>query len=85
MEEKGWEAVICATCKAEGQTSTITVGGGMVTSVYYPPYYDEAGVYHSHDANAATFNYACSRGHRWKGAVPPPKCPGCSWPEPAST
>jgi hypothetical protein len=36
--------MICEQCKAEGQTSTITVGGGCTTAMYHPPYYDEAGV-----------------------------------------
>ena len=74
--------MICATCKAEGQTSTV-IGTGVstTTAMYYQPFYDERGVYHSHDHNVISIDYRCSRGHRWTETAPLPRCPGCAWPE----
>lgn len=66
--------MICPTCKAEGQTSRVDIGGGATTDMWSAPYYDEAGVYHHHDLNTTTWVYDCSRGHRWTAAQRK-KCP----------
>jgi len=72
--------MICQTCKAEGQKSTISVGCGMTTAMGYAPFYDEDGVLHIHDPNVTTRDYTCSRGHSWSASTTS-KCPACSWPE----
>lgn len=70
--------MICQKCKDEGLKSRVYGGIGSVTLVYYPPFYDEDGVYHSHDGNTSTAGYNCSNGHRWtvksNGWCPAPNC-----------
>lgn len=72
--------MICQKCKEQGLKSRVTGGVGSITCVYYAPYYDEEGVYHSHDGNRASASYQCSNGHRWSqssyGFCP---APGCDW------
>lgn len=72
--------VICPTCKSEGKKSYVTPGGRMTTDMFYPPYYDEDGVYHHHDRNTVTADYSCSRGHQWTENQRN-QCPSCSWPD----
>ncbi len=73
--------VICATCKNEGRTSKVYCEGGSVTLLHCPPFYDEAGVYHSHDSNRRTTGYRCSNGHMWAESSYA-KCPSCDWGHP---
>lgn len=55
--------MICTKCKELGQKSTIRIGTSMSTCANYQPYYDEEGVYHSHDGNSHSTTYHCSNGH----------------------
>ena len=71
--------MICQECKAAGQTSRVSVGGGCTTAMYCPPFYDEEGKYHSHDLNTVTTSYSCSNGHRWSESGLTP-C-WCGWPK----
>jgi hypothetical protein len=70
--------MICPKCKELGQKSIIHRGLGTATSMYCPPYYDEEGVYHSHDANICTTVFNCSKGHRIT-IRSTGKCPSCVW------
>src|ERR1700681_3898152 len=70
--------MICPKCKELGQKSTIHGGMGMVTCAYYPPYYDEEGIFHSHDGNLHSSINTCSKGHRIT-AVSTGKCPNYNW------
>lgn len=56
----------CAECVAEGERSTITPLGGYTNLLGWSPFYDEDGVYHSHDPNKHVSMYHCSRGHMWE-------------------
>lgn len=70
--------MICPECKSEGKTSKVFVGLTSKTLVGFPSFYDEKGVFHSHDPNTITTDYRCSNGHTWvessKNA-----CPNCSY------
>lgn len=70
----------CPRCQEDGLTSVITPSHSMVTDMYCAPFYDEAGVYHSHDMNAITQGLKCSNGHAGT-RVRYPRCPasGCAW------
>lgn len=57
--------MICPTCKAEGQRSSVTPGITMSTAMHCPPFYDEDGKLHTHDSNRHRTDYSCSRGHSW--------------------
>jgi hypothetical protein len=57
--------MICNQCKKEGLTSKIYRGECKTTAMYYPPFYDENGIQHTHDNNVKTINYACSNNHKW--------------------
>lgn len=72
----------CAECEKSGQTprqiyplgSRSTLLGGNFS--YY-----EDGEFHSHDPNAVTTGYRCSRGHEWSETSHRP-CPTCGdWKE----
>ena len=70
----------CQECKKTGHKSTVRMGGSTSTCMGYKPYYDEDGVYHSHDGNTVASMYSCSQGHSWtlRGKRP---CPaeGCDF------
>jgi hypothetical protein len=70
--------VICPKCRELDQKSTIQYKDRTITDVYFPPYYDENGVYHHHDGNRITTIYTCSNDHRITTSETS-KCP--SWPE----
>ncbi|HUU59961.1 MAG TPA: hypothetical protein VMZ50_10480 [Phycisphaerae bacterium] len=74
--------MICPQCRAEGRRSTVTAGAGSMTSAYYPPFYDEDGKHHVHDANGGSQEFTCSNGHRWRESTGPAPC-WCGWPEKA--
>jgi hypothetical protein len=77
--------VICETCATEGQKSIVTSGGACTTLMGFQSYYDEEGVFHSHDPNRTTADFRCSRGHAWKHEMPKRKCQNCAWPAVADT
>lgn len=66
----------CPECVEAGLRSTVRDQGGMVTLVGYHPYYDEDGLYHSHDPNTRTTIFVCSNKHSWivKSKSPCPNC-----------
>ncbi len=70
--------MICPKCKEEGRKSFITIGMGFTTCMFSQPFYDESGVYHSHDSNKHTKNYTCSNNHKITISSTG-KCPNCSW------
>lgn len=53
----------CPKCVEEGEKSTLHGGGGVTTLMCGSYYYDGDGKHHSHDPNATTSRYRCSRGH----------------------
>jgi hypothetical protein len=70
--------MICPRCREQGRKSIIRGGMGSVTAMYCPPYYDEEGLFHSHDQNVSVLTYTCSNGHRITVKATG-KCPSCSW------
>lgn len=70
--------MICPKCKELDQKSRVYGGAGMTTCAYYPPYYDEEGVYHNHDGNNHTSVYTCSNGHHITVSSTG-MCPNCDW------
>ncbi len=70
----------CPTCEKNGVRSKVFMEPGSMTAAYYPPYYDEDGKLHQHDANTGTQTFNCSQGHRWTNRVGPKPC-WCGWPE----
>lgn len=73
----------CPTCIAEGRTSRVTPGFTSSTLMGWSPYYDEAGVYHSHDPNERRQSLSCSNGHRWTDVrVVPCPAAGCDFGKP---
>lgn len=59
--------MICPFCKAEGEKSTLSVGGTSSTLLAYSTgAYDEDGRWMpARDPNWHTTGYTCSRGHRY--------------------
>ena len=68
----------CSFCVKEGRRSKVRVGPTSTTLVGHTPYYDEDGVYHSHDLNIHTTEYWCSNGHSWTRSNLR-KCPSCDY------
>jgi hypothetical protein len=68
----------CSECVKEGRTSFVYVGMSTVTAMYFPPFYDEQGVFHNHDGNTRTTSYNCSNGHLWVEAQEGMPCV-CGW------
>lgn len=54
----------CPQCAFDGEKSTLRIDGSSCTLMGYSSFYDEDGIYHSHDPNRITSGYLCSRGHR---------------------
>jgi len=70
----------CPRCVAEGRKSYVSIFPDVVTAAYYPPFYDEDGVYHHHDYNQRRRDYTCSNGHEWSEIILRPcPAPGCAW------
>lgn len=55
----------CEECVKAGDKSRVTSNGSSTTLMHCSPYYDDDGVYHSHDINTVRSDYSCSNGHRW--------------------
>ena len=68
----------CPTCVAEGVRSRLTISPGMTTLMYSAPYYDEDGIYHSHDPNTTSFGWQCTEGHKGNSERGT-RCPSCDW------
>lgn len=60
------QEVKCDRCIEVGAKCRIFEGVTMVTVAFSPPFYDEEGKLHGHDANVRTVRYECSNGHRWE-------------------
>lgn len=75
--------MICPECQKQGLRSRVTPGPIVTTLMYCPPFYDEDGKYHSHDANSSSTSYSCSNGHCWT-EVSQPTC-WCGWPDKPKT
>ena len=72
--------MICDRCKEQGLKSTITERGMAHYAMFWEPYYDEEGNYHSHDINNNGSLYHCSKGHNFF-VRNVPQCPteDCEW------
>jgi hypothetical protein len=68
----------CPRCVEEGRTSKVYSEGGRTTLRGYTPYYDEDGVYHSHNPNRITTSYRCSNDHKWR-VCGRTSCPSCDF------
>lgn len=66
----------CPTCVEQETKSCVYPGMGSVTMMGWQAYYDEDGMYHSHDPNWTTTGYRCSEGHYWQG-IGQTACPNC--------
>ena len=56
----------CFYCELEDKKSTLHPGPQTTTCMSCPSYFDEEGVWHSHDSNKFTTCYTCSNGHAYK-------------------
>lgn len=72
------DRVICPKCWENNQTSTVRLGGGRITQRGIESYYDEEGLYHSHDGNVGRGEWSCSNKHKGK-YFKYNKCPGCNY------
>jgi len=70
----------CPACVSEGLKSIVHPGPSSTTLMGFPTYYDEDGVFHSHNGNDITTDYTCSNGHQWTEHTTTP-CPNCDWSE----
>lgn len=59
----------CSECTSQGLKSKVFPGAGMTTAMYCPPFFDEDGKYHNHDANITDVSYSCSNGHTWSSTI----------------
>jgi hypothetical protein len=72
--------MICRACVDAKQLSTITELGCSKTLLSHSNYYDQHGVFHSHDPNRETRGYGCSNGHVWStSTVRACNAPGCPY------
>ena len=71
--------MICPECKKQEKKSCVYPGMSSITAMYFPPFYDEEGHYHDHDANTTTTDYSCSNGHKWIEKTTGSCC--CGWPD----
>lgn len=55
--------MICRRCQSEGTVSKVYDKGCSSTLMGFDAYYDEEGLYHSHDPNQRYCAYVCSNGH----------------------
>lgn len=55
----------CPECVAANLRSRVTPGYSYTTAMAGVSYYDEDGIWHSHDPNHHTTSYSCSNGHQW--------------------
>jgi hypothetical protein len=64
----------CPLCVEQGLRSTVRSLGATVTLLGHRPWWDEDGVYHSHDPNRHTMEFCCSKEHIWRSVSHLP-CP----------
>lgn len=70
----------CPVCVENGLKSEVYPQGTITTLMSFQPWYDENGVYHSHDGNKRRASYSCSKGHHWEKEYYKP-CPVGDWPK----
>lgn len=72
--------MICPVCAKDGKKSTVLVSGTQKTLMSWAKYYDEEGVYHSHDPNWIRTTLQCSNGH-WmeRRTLTPCPCSLCGY------
>lgn len=70
--------MICKECKEQGLKSTVTSMGSGSTLLGWNPFYDEEGVFHSHNPNRITDYYKCSNRHHFSVVGKAP-CPNCDY------
>ncbi len=68
----------CPECVKQDKKSQVYPGISTTTCMGWQTYYDEDGMFHSHDPNWTTTGYACSEGHEWTESKQHP-CPNCLW------
>ena len=71
----------CPECVKVRGRSVVTEGGGRTTLMSPNNYYDEDGIFHSHDPNITTTTYSCSNGHEWTDKSKS-SCPNCNYGQP---
>lgn len=72
--------MICEKCKEEGLTSKVYTESMAHYCMAWEPYYDEQGVFHSHDVNHNGSLYRCSRGHVFHvNNIPTCPAKNCDW------
>lgn len=72
------DRVICPLCWENNQTSTIRLRANRITQKEIQSYYDEEGLYHSHDGNVGRGDWSCSNKH-YGEYVKYTKCPNCNY------
>lgn len=67
--------MVCPQCVVEEKESRIECRGfGTSTLLGFSSYYDEKGIYHSHDPNKGSYPLRCTNGHNlW--LIELPRCP----------
>ena len=69
--------MICPVCWWNRLKATVFGGAGITMPIGCHPYWDEEGIYHSHDGSIRSSYYHCSNGHKWKVSY----VRGCSAPD----
>ncbi len=64
----------CPECVEQGLKSIVNIGFKHTTAMAYHYFFDEDGIYHSHNNNIITYNYTCSNNHNFKNNYKE-KCP----------
>lgn len=70
--------IICPVCARENQQSRVFSQGTQTTLMGFSPFWNEAGIFHSHDPNTHTTGMRCSRGHSLYAKWLAP-CPNCDY------
>jgi hypothetical protein len=73
------EVMTCPHCDENCGSSKVTAEIGEGTTMGWFPFYDEQGLYHSHDPNKYIIHYSCTNQHYWTEQKKL-SCPNCSYP-----
>ena len=68
----------CPECVKEGKASRVYMGVGARTLMCEERYYDEDGLFHSHNPNGHTQAYYCTQNHNW-ATTNYDQCPSCNF------
>ena len=70
----------CPQCAINGKRSKVFSLGESTTLMSWSRYWDEDGIWHSHDPNQRISGYRCSEGHQWDEKSYAP-CPAGDYPK----